>query len=248
MISEKKLAWGFESVWHSLFPMLTPTFMHIFNEDFLKPISKSCTNNFSTLQFFKESPDIVSEFGIQLAQNTVEGKISIADISKDKDALYKAWNQAQSLMSKYEGMPVRETETRLLDTHINQGIYLAKNLIAFTESIDGVINFSPCIPGANAVTRCEADLSIGETLVEIKTVNRTFRSRDLRQLLVYLALDWIRGPKWKKGCLLNPKLGKWADFEVDQLVRRLSGRSASDTFRDLIHAVGSNIELETTMF
>ena len=248
MISERTLARGFESVWKSLFPMLTPTFMRTFNEDFLKSIASSCTNNFSTLQFKTESPEVVSEFGIQLAKNLVQSEISFEDIRVDRAAMTQAWNQAQSLVSRYEGMPEIEFETQLSENYIDQGIYLAKNLIACTESIDGMIEFYPCIPGANAISRCEADLSIGETLVEIKTVSRKFRSRDLKQLLVYLALDWIRGAKWKKGCLLNPKEANWADFEVDTLVRLLSGRSASDTFRDFIDAIGSNLEMEITTF
>ena len=235
-------------MWKSLFPMLTPTFMRTFNEDFLKSIASSCTNNISTRKFVTESPEVVSEFGIQLAKNSVHTEISSEDIGKDRDSLTNAWNEAQTLVSRYEGMPTNAVETPLLESYKNQGIYLAKNLIAFTESIDGTIDFSPCIPGANAISQCEADLSIGETLVEIKTVSRTFRSRDLKQLLVYLALDWIRGAKWKKGCLLNPRLAKWADFEVDPLIKILSGRSASDTFRDFIDTIGSNLEMEFTDF
>ena len=105
------------------------------------------------------------------------------------------------------------------------------------------------IPGAGTLAHCEADLAVGHELVEIKTVSRSFRPHDLRQLLVYLALDGGRNePRWTKGCLLNPRRAVWADFDVDWMVRRLSGRPAVDALRDLVDAFASTVEVETSLF
>ena len=115
--------------------------------------------------------------------------------------------------------------------------------------MDDDVEFAPQIPGAGVLSSCEADLAVGNTLVEVKTVSRSFRSGDLRQLLVYVALDWARAePYWTKGCLLNPRRAVWADFPVDWLVRRLSGRPAPETLRNLLDAFAGDIEMETAFF
>ena len=248
MISERNLARAFESVWQSLFPMLTPAFMRTFNEHFLKPVDTSHTGTARAVPFDSDSPDLVAELGIQLARSAIEANVSIEDIAQDPTALSQSWNKTQAVVARYEGEIPDVTEVTIFDVDRNDGLSLASNLIAFASLIDGPTQFAPGIPGANILSRCEADLAVGNTLVEIKTVSRGFRSTDLRQLLVYLALDWVRGPQWTKGCLFNPRRAVWADFEVDWLVRRLSGRPAADTFRDFIDAFASGVELETTRF
>ncbi len=248
MISERNLARAFESVWQSLFPMLTPAFMRTFNEDFLKPIDTRHTGMARAVPVESNSPDLVSEFGIQLARAVVEGNVLIEDVAEDPTVLSPAWNKAQAVVARYEGELPDLTEVPMFDVDRDEGLGLADNLVAFVGLIDGTVQFSPSIPGANVLSQCEADLAVEDTLVEIKTVSRGFRSNDLRQLLVYLALDWVRGPQWRKGCLVNPRRAVWADFEVDWLVRRLSGRPAADTFGDFIYAFASGVELETIRF
>ena len=69
------------------------------------------------------------------------------------------------------------------------------------------------------LSSCFADLAVGSTLFEVKTVSRTFESRDLRQLLVYLALQSATGePRWDYGGLLKPRFSCVCTFSVDWLV------------------------------
>ena len=248
MISERHLARGFESVWQSLFPMLTPGFMRTFNEHFVKDIGASGAGAAGPVPVDSDAPDLVAELGIALAGRAVGARLPVERIAGDRTALREAWKRVQALLGRYEGQAPEVAYAPLAAGDTREGTALARNLVAFAGLVDGSARFSPGIPGAGVVARCEADLAVGDTLVEIKTVSRGFRSNDLRQLLVYLALDWIRGPRWQKGCLVNPRRAVWADFEVDWLVRRLSGRPAADTFGDFADAFGSGIELETTDF
>lgn len=248
MISERNLARGFESVWQSLFPMLTPGFMRTFNEHLVKAIDTNRTGGAAPVPVGSDAPDLVAELGIQIAARAIAGTVGAERIGRDRTALEQSWRSAHTLVARYEGEAPDVADAPLLEEDVREGLRLAGNLGAFADGIDGEARFAPSVPGANVLSRCEADLAVGRTLVEIKTVSRGFRSNDLRQLLVYLALDWARGPRWTKGCLVNPRRAVWADFEVDWLVRRLSGRPAADAFGDFVDAFASGIELETTRF
>ena len=163
--------------------------------------------------------------------------------------LRRAWRQALELVGRYEGEMLNVDNVALLPSDRDDGLRLARTVSAFLDAMNDHVDFAPKIPGAGTLSSCEADLAVGETLVEVKTVSRNFRSSDLRQLLVYLALDWARvQPSWNKGCLFNPRRAVWADFPVDWLVRRLSGRTASETFSDLVDALAGDVELETGRF
>ena len=248
MISERDLARGFESVWQSCYPMLTASFMRTFNANFVKEIHLDQTGAAGPVSFRSNSPDVVAELGIELATRAIARGIPVERIAKDGAAMRQSWNCARAMVAGYEGEIPDTSEMPLLDEERLAGTMMARNLVAFAGLMDGPVHFAPSVPGANVISRCEADLAVGDTLVEIKTVSRGFRSSDLRQLLVYLALDWTRGPRWAKGCLFNPRKAVWADFPVDWLVRRLSGRPAADTFRDFVDSFSNSVELETTSF
>jgi hypothetical protein len=101
------------------------------------------------------------------------------------------------------------------------------------------VTFSPMVRGNGMLSSCFADLAVGNTLFEVKTVSRPFQSRDLRQLLVYLALQSATGePRWDYGGLLNPRLSLFCTFSVDWLVTRLSGgRPPKVVFTDFVQAL-----------
>ena len=46
--------------------------------------------------------------------------------------------------------------------------------------------FTPKIRGAGFLSECEADISIGPSLFEVKTAESKIAGKDIRQLLVYL--------------------------------------------------------------
>ena len=250
MISERIAARAFESVWQTHLPMLTPAFMSSFNRQFVKPIvcaGKPIPPVPSSSA--SDSPDLVAELGIQIAKSAVEGHVPVDDVAGDQASLRAAWVRSLNLLNRYEGAKPDPDAVPLNPDDSRQALRLARTLSAFLDQFDDHTEFGPSIPGAGAVSRCEADLAVGHELVEVKTVSRPFRSPDLRQLLVYLALDWAGGePRWTRGCLVNPRLAVWADFDVDWLVRRLAGRAAVDVLADLIDAFAGGVELETSSF
>ncbi len=71
-------------------------------------------------------------------------------------------------------------------------------------------------------------------LLEVKSVNRAFRSGDFRQLISYLVLMVAAGRgHCDEVVLLNPLRGTALELSVDELVRDASGEAADDVLQAL---------------
>lgn len=64
-----------------------------------------------------------------------------------------------------------------------------REILPFTRQRSGIYilyEFTPKIYGAGLLSECEADISIGPLLFEVKTAERKIAGKDIRQLIVYL--------------------------------------------------------------
>jgi hypothetical protein len=59
----------------------------------------------------------------------------------------------------------------------------------FSRESKGQFQVQPKFPGCGIIDTCFGDVCFGDTLYEVKAGDRTFRSTDLRQLLIYAALS-----------------------------------------------------------
>ena len=85
---------------------------------------------------------------------------------------------------------------------------------------------------------------IGNTLYEIKARSGGFESRDVRQVLCYLALaQAARRPIINNVVLVNPRLGVALRSTVDDLIMGTSGGHASTVLQDLIAYVSEPLWL-----
>jgi hypothetical protein len=98
------------------------------------------------------------------------------------------------------------------------------------------VTFAPLVAGAGIVDSCEADVSAGECLWEVKAVRRNIAGKDIRQLLVYLALNSASGQSnWTHAGIFNPRMCRYYKFKVEHFVGLLSGgKSACDVFHEMI--------------
>lgn len=82
---------------------------------------------------------------------------------------------------------------------------------------------------------CTGDIQIGDTLVEVKAGNRNFRGPDIRQLLVYAALNFFSsGNMYKNICLVNPRTGKYVLYDLDEISYLLSGKTGLDLVNEIL--------------
>jgi hypothetical protein len=225
-MNEREVARGFSALWGEFFPMLSPNFIIAFNEAYVQPIvGLDGAIPPVPLGVQTHHADVVAEFAFRLAAAANESNISVEAAASDDELVKRAHEAAVGKVrdTRSAASPVA---LELSDSERDEGVKLATVYEQFLASwpVDERVVFSPRVLGSGVLSSCHADLSIGETLYEVKTVSRQFQSRDLRQLLIYLALQAVTGEmRWQYGGLLNPRASVYCRFPTDWLVSRLSG-------------------------
>jgi hypothetical protein len=238
VINERDIAEKFTPVWHEVLPLLTANFMRVFNESHIVMLPGSLKVKSTG------HPDVISEYAYHLTRLSYERGVELND-ELGKDIKIEAFEA--SLGSILRSRRVTDIPEALNDVESNEGILLARNTRSFLNTLnDGTIVFGPTLPGYGIIASCAADVSIGKSLFEIKTVKRTFRSKDLKQLILYLALQSVTGQrKWEFAGLYNPRLGVYCRFNIDGMIGTLSGnRPPQEVFRDLLELLVRDVQFE----
>jgi hypothetical protein len=234
-----------DSFWHEMLPLLTPSFVARFNEGYETILRDESGQELCVLPVAAgvERRDIVAEFAFRLGRITHNRMITIDGLKKEKGLIADAEKEAFELIRRYEGgqpgavVPLSEIER-------SEGLLLCGRYQALYSVFpkSSLVEFCPTFPGAGFLDSCEGDIAIGDSLIEVKTTTRKPAGKDLRQLIVYLALDANAGRnRWSHMALFNPRRGTLHRAEVDSFVLRLSGgKPRSDVFADLIAFVESN--------
>jgi len=107
----------------------------------------------------------------------------------------------------------------------------------------GSLLTEPIFPGCGMIDTCRGDLIASDALYEVKAGDRLFRSIDVRQLIVYGALNFIakRFVIERLG-LFNPRVGISATMSADDLCFEISGKQSSELFAE-VAAAFSNGEI-----
>jgi hypothetical protein len=166
-----------------------------------------------------------------------------------------AWQSfSRSAEERIEAAAWHETEVRLR-SYVSQGLdlkskwseeeraetrVLAQRLTRFFDDHTRRLVLRPVFCGCGFIDASEADLIYGETIFEIKTVERAFRSQDVRQVITYAALNTaLEQYKFKKAGLLNPRHGVYYEEDLEYICAQISGRSSADLFALILDAVSS---------
>jgi hypothetical protein len=245
MISERAFAKSFDSFWHELLPLLTPRFVALFNEAYENVLFDDQGNELESLPVPDSilHPDVVAEFAFRLARIARIEKITLEKIQSEKALVERAELEALELIQKYEGgQPVDLIQ--LSEPELAEGMRLCGRYCGLYGAFptDSVVEFCPAFPGAGFLNSSEGDIAIADCLIEVKTTTRKPAGKDIRQLIVYAALDANSGNKrWTHFGIFNPRRGTLHHVEIDPLVLRLSGgQPRSDVFAELISFAESN--------
>jgi hypothetical protein len=247
-MNERDVAKGFASHWGEFFPMLSANFINAFNEAYPQPIfgTKGIVRSIP----FRGDPhhaDLVAEFSFALAAAAHTAGIPVKVLTSDDEAKERALVAAIENIRAHRGggaLPLLElNRSEQLESIKIARVY--ESFLALWPTSE-VVEFSPQLAGFGVLGSCQADLSVGQTLYEVKTVSRNFHSRDLRQLIVYLALGAASGvERWKYGGLLNPREGVFCRFSVDWLIARLSGGQPPRlVLEDFLQALSRDVVLD----
>lgn len=98
----------------------------------------------------------------------------------------------------------------------------------------------PRFDGCGLIDESEGDVLAAQTLFEIKSVERAFRSSDYRQVIVYCVLNHAkRGETIDAVGLLNPRLGTYVVQSVEELSLAVSGLKAIDLFEEIVRHISA---------
>lgn len=150
-----------------------------------------------------------------------------------------AWSETKRRLLPFLRQGV-DLDAPLLKSEKIEVAEVEKRLIAFFTGDYLPIVTRPLFRGCGFVDASEGDILTRSTLFEVKTVERSFRSADLRQLLTYAALNSAsREVEIHAVGLVNPRRGVSFEMLVDELCIDISGRSAEDLFAMIVQVFSS---------
>ena len=192
---------------------------------------------------------VLAEFSYHIAKLAVQNGTNARDVYENDSLRQSAEQSALLVVEQYEGGRPH-TSSRLTEVEQEEGLSLAQNYERFFEQrgCGEGIEFDPIIPGAGFLQTCKGDISIGPALFEVKTVNRNLAGKDIRQLIVYLALQATAGNRrWTRAGFLNPRKAEYHEFDVNTVITQISGgRSVPEVYRDLVDfACSRDVQIDT---
>lgn len=105
----------------------------------------------------------------------------------------------------------------------------------FNKKSVNLINPAPLFKGCGFIDMCQGDVLFENTLFEIKTVDRSFRATDIKQVLLYAALNSVsKQYTIKKLGLLNPRRRKFVEEDIEHISIQISGKPAQQLFDSII--------------
>jgi hypothetical protein len=206
MISERLLARSYSSFWKDLLP---------FSEAFVRGVNSRWERLTRPTSDYPEPLEraVVNEGAVRLFRLICEGKdfdASTALIAVQESA---AWLDCPGI--EIGAIGIWEVLGMAHRMHERFG---SDNL-----------TFAPSFRGCGILSACRADLLVRNTLVEIKSGYRSFRSQDFRQIIVYLTLNYLdESYVFDCVCLYNARTDRCVEIGVDELCRQLAGSSTNE--------------------
>lgn len=244
MISERAFAQSFDSFWKEALPLLTSQFVTSFNNAYARPLLSASGKQLKPLSPDRciKRNDLVAEYSFHLARLRYLSREPITS-EIEEACQFSAKAIALKNINFYRGeywapggyVSPEEKSGVLKIANRYESLYKA-----FPPG--AVVEFCPAFPGAGFIDSCAGDLAIDSCLIEVKTIARRFTGRDLRQVLVYLALAANSGAThWTQFALFNPRYGTLHVAGIDQFITNLSGgRAPAELFEELISFVNNH--------
>lgn len=228
MITVTQLSRNYPSTWKKTFP-------------FLNRLVRRCNLQKETFDdgiFSKSEPArraLINETGFYLYKKMVETQIDKVSNLTQED-VSKVANFSFSYIKNLDFNP--DQLTPLEEDEIKESKFIAENLFNyfFCYEKGELITISPHFSGCGFVSDCFGDVLAGTTLYEVKSGERDFRISDLKQILIYLTLNYsLHLNTISQIGLVNPRLGNYIVLSVKDAIELASGQSTVDCFNELIN-------------
>ncbi len=236
MISEKEFASGFTGFWAECLPLLTPQIVAEFNLSGMALIEgrRVWVKPMETMGDGTDN-DVIAETAFGLFVSAIMSGKDVLTVAKNKALIKKIGSSAIERVLGLRGHWI--VKRRNIETPIDEAIELSVRLEEYFKRAVGdcsKIVVHPQFKGCGMLNSCYGDLLAKKCLYEVKMVDRNMRSLDLRQVLIYCALNH-RSQQYKIGTvtILNPRRGIAFSFKIPELVRRISGKTPPELFDEI---------------
>ncbi len=235
MISERKLASSHSSFWRAAMP-LADAFVRAMNaslERFAMPLPSAGPPTRNAL---------LSELAFRLYENALAGRMSLeAEPVQQAERVQKIADDVRRYISALErGVEYAEISAG----EMRESFTLATRLDSCMKSLEPskAIVVRPKFAGCGIIDDCEGDLLVGETLYEVKNVERRFRIADVRQLLCYCALNSASHEHAIESVgLVNARSGRLYRISLNALCLASSGEPAVALLSEIIGYAGADL-------
>lgn len=241
MINERVISEKFNSIWKVNFPLLNSNFMRVFNERQVHKFEQLEVSTPNDVRY-----DLVAECAFNIVAKAYNN-CSIDDVISDSQKLneiVKYTAQSIWLSGNYD-----KADFILNIGELDQIIQLSNNFLVFIDSHNPTaVNFKPSLKGFGFIPDLEGDLSIDNILYEVKTVKRKFKTSDLKQLSIYLALRQVddNDKSWEYAGLYNPRTGAYSKFKVSSFVSSITGgKTPNEAFSDFLDSLIRDIQIDS---
>lgn len=182
---------------------------------------------------------LVNEIAFRLFSMAVADKWSGRSVPEA--AIKRATNDVQQANEQFYAADAAQTMAPSR-TETQEVLELLERLRVFftLASRHQQIELTPRFVGCGILDTSAGDIYFPTTLFEVKAGDRSFRSVDIRQLLVYAALNKAAGSRELTHIgLFNPRTGISFVAGLDDLCLDISGRPSSDLLTEIIRIVSS---------
>lgn len=235
MITELSLIRSYSNYWKSLFPG---------GEDYVRLINSALGKKVHDSIQIEDKPQrraLINNVSFNIFENLISKNIDINDfnvIEPNSTFLKGVIKEEKIKLSNLRygtdlSTMVSKTDLKLIK-------WLANSLLNNYISKDGLV-IRPKFRGCGLIFEAEGDILYNSTLTEIKAGDRNFGIHDLRQLYVYLALNYAcKSYDIRKIELFNPRTGVlWREY-IDVVSNNIAGAPTLEILNEIIDFISNN--------
>lgn len=228
LISEKQFAALYTSFWASVLPLSEAALraMNLRVNRVYEPLETAC-------------PAVLNGFVNELAFRLTEASNGTAGDAVPSNVTPEVYSSTEAYIMRLPRPAVPSSPCER-DTATSDALAIAQRLTEMIGRARGTrsVSFRPPFLGCGMLDACEGDVLIGEDLWEVKSGDRHFRQTDIRQLLIYCALNHAaRSRQIDCFSLVNPRAGVVADGTISDLTHDVAGCDPGTLFDEIIACV-----------
>ncbi|MDD3236658.1 MAG: hypothetical protein PHV37_01000 [Candidatus Gastranaerophilales bacterium] len=241
MINEKQFAKYHTSLWKAILPL---------SNNAVKNINCIYSKTFTPIVISEYAPErrsLINHCAFNISKCAQKNKISIKDLKKNISTYTKAIDLTQNQLKLFVKRDRTSIETPS-NIELEEIFSLSENIekMLIIKHRNDTKIFNPKFKGCGILDDCYGDILIKNVLYEIKSTisstqkcpNKNLRAIDLRQLLIYCALNYkSKQYTIKQVAYYNPKIGQYFLMDVQDLCLLVSGKNDIELFEEIINYV-----------